>query len=38
MIPIWIDFGAFPLFEFIPVVVMGVMAFFMQTAGLGGRI
>lgn len=38
MIPIWIDFGALPLFEFLPLLMMGFVTFFMQTVGLGGKI
>ncbi|QDT33502.1 hypothetical protein Mal48_27550 [Thalassoglobus polymorphus] len=37
MIPIWIDFGTLPLFEFLPMIVMGMMTFLIQTIGLGGR-
>lgn len=36
MIPIWIDFGALPIFEFLPVLLMGLVAFFMQTIGYSG--
>lgn len=37
MIPIWLDFGTLPLFELIPVLAMGLMAFFMQILGIGGK-